>query len=215
MMNQLSEIANGYLEGTIGYKICHGLDLALSQKADLQWGTFKLEKLLFIQDNVPADQQDQFFKSLIGEDNHWEWLNKSLYYMNTDGYDFFYFMINDSVEGVCITFRPKQSTLVAGNIFYIEYLASAPWNRKTLVNDKKYSKVASTMLAVITEYLSSFYSLIPTFSLHSLPQATDYYENILGMIHDSKEDKEMLKFFELPLEASKALCERYTYDKLF
>lgn len=214
-MNKLKEIAKGCLEGNISYKIFNGLDLALSQKADIQWGLFKLEKLLYIQDNIPTDDQEEVIRSVIGEDNHWEWLNKSFYYMNKQGYDFFYFMMNDSVEGICITFRPKQSILSAGNIFYIDYLASAPWNRKTSLYDKKYNKIGSTMIAVVTEYLSFTHSLIPAFSLHSLPQATSYYEDILGMVADSKEDKDDLKFYEIPIEQSMMLCTRCSYEKQF
>lgn len=205
------EIENGTIYNShIKYSIRTGNDLLLSSQCDSSWGSANLEYLKYIKDNVPDDQILNYVSSLQPQDNHWNWLNKTKYYSD-DCYDFFYFVAENDIQAMCVTYQPKKSTLYEDKkIFYIEYIAVAPWNRDTLLQKRKYSKIATTLIAAITYYLSNNRGLFPSFSLHSLPQAAGYYEK-LGMVNFPKEDKDSLKFYEIPKEHSLALLKEFCY----
>lgn len=209
MDNASSSIASGKLSKLdttqIPFQLLYGRDITLTQQCDIQWGTFNIKTLEYIKQNIPEDQLEKVLQSLQLEDSHWNWFKKSLYY-NQEGYEWFYLLAEDEIQGMCLVYQPKKSVINTGEIYYIEYLAVAPWNRDTLISKRKYLKVATTMLALITKFLQEVKFLSPAFSLHSLPQATGFYEH-LGMRHYPSEDKDGLKFFEIPIENAKQLME--------
>ena len=99
---------------------------------------------------------------MFGNDHH--------YLINTD---------ENNKEASAVSFSAKLTDLVDGeNIFYVEYLAVAPWNRDCLVRQREYKGVGSTLLKVALNYSVEKLGLIPGFSLHSLPQAKEYYEKL-------------------------------------
>ena len=209
--NTLHCIAKGILgrsdSSQIPFQLLYGRDLALTKRSEIQWGKFNIETLEYIEQNIPDDQLEKILQSLQPEDSHWNWFKKSLYY-NQEGYEWFYLLAEDEIQGMCLVYQPKESVINTGKIYYIEYLAVAPWNRDTLVSKRRYFKVATTMLALITKFLQEAKSLTPAFALHSLPQATGFYE-YLGMKYCSEKDKGELKFYEIPIEKAQQLMEAY------
>ncbi len=205
------EISDGLLSkadsSTVPYQIINGLDSKLSQRSDITWGTFNLENLKHIQKNIPTEDQEKVLISLQPEDSHWNWFNKSVHY-NTTEYEWFYLIADNDIQCICLVFQPKESVLNNGKIYYIEYLAVAPWNRTTLIANRKYLGVAGTLIQTITEFLYETKGLNAAYSLHSLPQATDYYKH-LGMVHCPTKDKGSLKFFEIPLAHTKIQLEAH------
>lgn len=189
------------------YEIIHGWNLELSKKCDTQWAEYNLVFFQFIQDNVKEEDINDVLESLQVEDNHWSWFNKSMHFY-TDAYKWFYLLAENKIQGTCVIYQPKKSVISEGNIFYIEYIAAAPWNRKTLVSDKKYNGIGTILIVSILKYMSNRFALKPGFSLHSLPQATGYYEK-LGMINCVIEDKDRLKYYEIPRAEAELLMEVY------
>jgi hypothetical protein len=216
LSNNIKYIAKGLLQKSdftsTEYQIINGLDLTLSQESDIAWGTFNLKTLHYIENNVAKEDLEEIIQSLHAEDAHWSWFNKSINYTD-DGFEWFYMIVNNEVQCICLVFQPKESIINDGDIFYIEYIAVAPWNRETLINKRKYFHVARTMIANIIEYLENAKGLTPAFSLHSLPQSIGYYEHI-GMVHCPAQDKTNLRFFELPLEYAQKLIKEHNDEKI-
>ena len=214
--NNLKCITEGMLiksdSSSTSYQIINGLDLTLSQESDIIWGKFNLETLHYIKNNIAEKDLEKTIRSLHAEDAHWSWFNKAVNYTD-DGFEWFYMISDNEVQCICLVFQPKESIINDGNIFYIEYISVAPWNRDTLINKRKYLHVARTMITTIIEYLENVKGLTPAFSLHSLPQAIGYYEHI-GMVHCPEEDKTNLKFFEIPLEHAQKLIKAHNDEKV-
>lgn len=207
---ELTCIADGLIEKKDGqlvkYELFRGIDDVKIQECDLKWRIFTMKLMRKIKD-APAEERERLLDSLQLEDAHWDWFKKAIN-LKGSGYDWFTLWVDGSIQGICITYQPKKSIINNGNIFYIEYLAVAPWNRDSLLNEREFKKVASIMMARIMEYFHDNKGLITAFSLHSLPQATGFYER-LGMTHCPEEDKEGLKFFEISASKARLLMEDY------
>lgn len=104
-------------------------------------------------------------------------------------------------QGACVFFHPKDSIIDSENIFYIEYVAVAPWNRKTPVTKREFKGVGTILITCALNYAVNELGLQYGFSLHSLPQAKNYYEKI-GMINFPERDKDKLVYFEMPRDKS-------------
>ena len=187
------------------YEILHGWDISLSQKCDIQWGSYKLSLYEYIHKNISDDKIDEMLNSIVMEDNHWNWFSKSVHYKQ-ENYKWFHLIADNEIQGACIVYQPKKSFIDQENIFYIEYIAAAPWNRRNLINDKRFNGVGTILLSSISKFISNNYNFRLGFSLHSLPQATSYYEKI-GMINYSQNDKSPLKYYEMPETDARKIFE--------
>ncbi len=177
------------------YQIIHGWDMKLSQDCDSQWNEHNLKFFQYIDNHFDDEKLDEILQSMQLEDSHWNWFKKSIH-CREEGYEWFYLLTGDRIEASCLVYQPKKSAMCKNNIFYIEFIAVAPWNRKTLITEKEYKGVGTILISKILNFLVETLSLIPGFSLHSLPQASGYYEK-LGMVNCVSEDKEKLKYYEI------------------
>ena len=126
-------VKNGVLEKNDGesveYQIQRGWDLMKAHCCDKQWGIFNLNLFAFIRDREYDEaERHKILQSIQVDDSHWRWLNKSLAHKSSD-YDWFFLMAENKPQGACLIYHPKASVLSSGQIFYIEYVAAAPWNR--------------------------------------------------------------------------------------
>ena len=203
-------IADGFIEkndgASVAYELRTGIDYLKIQECDVKWKTFTIEQLKAIK-RLGDEEQEEYLHSMQLEDFHWDWFKKALI-LKEEGYDWFSLWVEDRIQGMCITYQPKKSVLNTGKIFYIEYLAVAPWNRDSKLIARRYKKIASIIIARITEHMSKNKGLIPAFSLHSSPQAVGFYERI-GMIYCPDEDKDGLKCYEIPVSEAKKFMEAY------
>jgi hypothetical protein len=133
----------------------------------------------------------------IEEDSHWEWKNKFKDTF-TVNYQRFALEYNQITQGLMILetdlhcSRPDLSK----NLVYVEYLSTAPWNRKSLQNPPDYKGVGSTLLGFAIN-LSLDLEYKGRIGLHSLPNAESFYRKF-GM-KDLGYDPEYynLKYFEI------------------
>jgi hypothetical protein len=147
---------------------------------------------------------EEVLASIQTGDHHWNWVAKSV---NTarDEYEWFYLYADGEPQAACLIYHPKDSALERSNIFYVEFLAVAPWNRSCLVRERKYLGVGSSLLRAALNFSIDKLGLSPGFSLHSLPQASGYYAK-LNMVNIEDRNKGPLLYFELPqVEANKFL----------
>ncbi|MDC5522267.1 hypothetical protein ACT43R_02950 [Acinetobacter baumannii] len=183
----------------IEYQIFVGWDFLKANQCDQQWGVFNTDLLQFIQDqNYSAEQLQEIDSYIQLSDAHWDWLKKSCI-LKSDEYKWFYLYADGKPQAVCLIYHPKTSVISGSNIFYIEYIAVAPWNRKNPMAQREFSGLGNLLIRFVTAYAASHLNLTPGFSLHSLPTAAGFYENI-GMSHIRGKEKEGMNFYEMPYE---------------
>ena len=184
------------------YEITHGWDIFSSYSCDQEWQAFYMGFFEFIRNqNYSKEEITQILSGIQMEDKHWDWFKKSYLY-HSDEYEWFYLLANGKPQGACVFFHPKDSIIDSKNIFYIEFLAVAPWNRETPVTNREFKGVGTIIIKCALRYAVNELGLQPGFSLHSLPQAKDYYEKKIGMINFPERDKDKLVYLEMPRDKS-------------
>jgi len=162
---------------------------------DSAWKEYRLKMLAYLKDECDDEERDEYLSKIQTEDFHWNWFNKSTCY-NTEEYKWFFLKSGDSVEAACLIFFPKKSALNDNSIFYVEFIAVAPWNRFTPLEKKRYNGVGKKLLQAVIKYSAATLGYTYGFCLHSLPQAQGFYEHI-GMIHIDALDKSPLQYYEI------------------
>ena len=191
-------IATGKLvgkSGTVDYTLHTGWDLQIAHLCDRSWGAFNITLLRHIR-SLEAKGVDiqPILESAQLEDYHWRWLDKSVAYRG-DSYKWFFLVAEDYPQAACLIYHPKTSVVGAGDIFYVEYIATAPWNRENVLAERIFKGVGPKLLDRVISYAKDDLKLRQGFSLHSLPKAEQFYEK-LGMKAFQEYDKEGMKFFE-------------------
>lgn len=194
-----SVIAKGTLNshgGSVEFTIHLGWDLVIANLCDRTWGTFNVALMRHIR-KLEASGVDisPILASAQMEDHHWRWLDKTLHYRG-NCYKWFFLVAEDYPQAACLIYHPKHSVSGAGDIFYIEYIAAAPWNRENILAGRVFKGVGAKLLDQVVSYAKQDLKLSPGFSLHSLPQAVPFYEQKLGMTPFPQHDKDGLRFFE-------------------
>lgn len=190
---------------TSSYKVYHGWNIASSLECDERWVRSNLELFEYIEkQNFDDSKLEEVLASIQTEDHHWSWFEKSVG-ATGDEHEWFYLYADNEPQAACLIYHPKSSALGSSNIFYVEFLAVAPWNRNCLVRERKYLGAGSALLRAALSFSVNKLGLSPGFSLHSLPQASGYYSK-LKMVHIESRNKGALLYFEMPqLEANKLL----------
>lgn len=188
------------------YVILQGLNLELNFLTDFFWKKYKYDIFSEIKNqNLTLDKKNEILLSLKFEDDHWSWFKKSEHFKDTSN-EWFYLIIDNIPQGICIIYYPKDSFLSKDNkICYIEYIAIAPWNRKTKLYEREFKSIGTKLIQISLDF-SSKQKLNDGFSLQSLPQTYSYYEK-LGMINITEKDEKSLKYYEMPEEISLKLRE--------
>lgn len=175
----------------------------ISQEIIDQWATswtpvFERVRGQFERDGIPRNKWP--------EDAHWDWGNKMSVTKGCLAYDSYCIMANGSLEGLMLLNNPKFSRLpdqIGKELVYIEFLATAPWNRAELCNPRKYKAVGSILAQVAIE-LSIDYEFGGRIGLHSLPKSADFYRKTLKMTELGPDPRHQnLIYFELTPEQAR------------
>ena len=177
------------------YKITLGWDLISAYECDKQWTSFRLQIAALLATMSEPDRQKEL-QMIPNEDGHWKWLDKSAL-LKKDEYKWFFFKTDNSIEAACLIYHPKKSVSSKKDVFYIEFIAVAPWNRYNPCSEKKHKNIGSILLKEIMKYCTIKLNFEAGMCLHSLPQAKSFYEEKLGMVHFSDEDKGPLYYYEM------------------
>lgn len=181
----------------VSYTLHHGWDPVKALVCDKSWGVFNVQLLRFIsKQSYDEATRRKVLSEIQLDDSHWDWLAKSLHF-KSDEYDWFFIMAEGYPQGACLIYHPKPSLISTGDIFYIEYLAAAPWNRANPMRERSIKGVATNLLKYVVNYAQSQLKLRYGFSLHALQRAVGFYESI-GMVNHPQADKESLPYFEMP-----------------
>jgi hypothetical protein len=167
-----------------------------------QWDTEKRHIMKQLMSDIPAaaDDPNVLFEQLPTyglSDFHWSWLDKAFAF-RSDDYHWFFLSALGRIQATCVIYHPKESRLDGERIFYIDYVASAYWNRDRPNYVKQFGSVSRILIAHASHFAINTLGYRPGFCLHSLPTAEGYYR-YLGMIeYDSDAEKENLRYFEAP-----------------
>jgi len=131
------------------------------------------------------------------EDSHWDWNLKTTEIEGQLAYDSFAIEADEKTQGMMIINNATHFSKIEKSkpLMYIEYIATAPWNRKILVSDPEYGAVGKILFyqAIGESIIKKFEGRI---GLHSLPLAFDWYKH-LGMTDFGKDDIKKMHYLEL------------------
>lgn len=192
--------------GDADYEIFVGWDIAKANQCDSMWGIFNTNLVQFIRNqNYSQEELDNIQSYIQLGDSHWDWLWKSCAHRGNE-YEWFYLYADDKPQAACLIYHPKKSVLHEEDIFYIEYIAVAPWNRKNPMQERELVGLGKAMIQFVINYATKTLGLHLGFSLHSVPTATGFYEG-LGMLSFEQNDKGELKFYEMPSQVADRYLE--------
>lgn len=181
----------------VSYTVINGWNVRASFECDQVWGRATVELLDHIaRQGFSGDQLEAVLLSMQTEDSHWKWFDKSMK-LTSDEYEWFYLYAEGKPQGACVIYHPKESSLAKANIFYVEFIAVAPWNRNCSIRERELAGVGSALLKAALKFSVQKLKLNPGFSLLSLPQAVLYYKK-LKMVNIKARDEGQLAYFELP-----------------
>lgn len=202
-------LAQGFLTNSatdeVEYSVHCGWDIVKALACDKEWGRFNVKLLAHIEEKYTDEAlRTEALEKSSFEDHHWDWFTKSALY-KSDEHLWFFLYSEGLPQAACLIFHPKESALSAGNIFYIEYIAVAPWNRRNVMQDRTFAGVGTRILKHAVEHCRDILNLMPGFSLHALPGAMPFYEKI-GMLREKRLDKGVLAYYEMPQAAFTAFA---------
>lgn len=181
----------------VEYKLFLGWDLAAANSCDETWGVFNVRLMRFIRDqNYDEAALSTVLATVQLDDSHWRWLDKSAVFL-AEEYKWFFLMAEGYPQAACLIYHPKPSAFDDQGVFYIEYVAVAPWNRENPMAERSFKGVGKLVVQKVSEYAIDKLGLRPGFSLHALPRAAGFYAAI-GMQNFASLDKGTLQYFEMP-----------------
>lgn len=181
----------------VSYEIVKGWNPDLCAASDDAWGAYTVEFLHFIaHQGFTGTELAKVIKSMQTEDSHWDWSYKASRH-HGDGDEWFFLVADGQPQGICVIHHPKESRLAKGNIFYVEFLAVAPWNRDCSIRKRQIKGVGTALLRCALRYSVEQLKLSAGFSLLSVPQAVGFYQK-LKMVSLKEHDEGVLSYFELP-----------------
>ena len=167
------------------------------------WTNFTID-LIDRARKLPDADRVKALSTIDAEHTHWDWVSKSKHYQQNE-YRWFFLLVENSVEAVCLTYHPKNSAIDGDKVFYIEYIAVAPWNKSHHLIDRRFSGIGSLFIIQIQNYFNSVDGYRFGFCLHSLPQAESYYRHI-GMTEFPGHEKDNLAYFEMDASTAQVFC---------
>jgi hypothetical protein len=134
------------------------------------------------------------------EDHHWNWNWKAGEWRPMLGYHSFAIICEGELQGLMMVSDLKSALLPAQfgkPIVFVEYLATAPWNRPEIQLPPRYRGVGTVMVAAAVD-LSWELGYRGRIGLHSLPRAEAFYRNSCQMTALGKDAAHQgLMYFEM------------------
>lgn len=207
----LEEIEQGEIthirHENVPFKIVHGWSLESSFECDTLWKQGWIALLKQIQQAEPDEtKQDEIFASISTDDFHWDWFKKAVA-SSTDEFEWFHLHAEGKPQAACLIYHPEASALEPGDIFYVKFVAVAPWNRDCKVRPADFKGLGKTILRAAQRFAVKKLKLRPGFCLHSLPKAEGFYTKLKLIKVAGKEDKQSLPYYELSQALATELME--------
>jgi hypothetical protein len=134
------------------------------------------------------------------EDSHWDWRKKAEDWRPYLNYHSFAIVCQKELQGLMVVsdiHSARHSTQFGKPIVYVEFLATAPWNRGGSRRRKQYRGVGTVMIAAAVE-LSCDLGYKGRIGLHSLTDSEPFYKKTCGMTQLGRDAAhEDLMYFEM------------------
>jgi hypothetical protein len=152
-------------------------------------------------------------RRLWPQSRHWDWRAKLKGIEGLLSQPCFSVVCQGVTQGMMIANTTKRARIQSQrnqHLVYVEYLESAPWNRKTLLasGQAAFGGIGSILMrAAIEVSLNEEYK--GRVGLHSLPQANDFYANTCDMTDLGPDaNYENLRYYEFTPEQAQAFINR-------
>lgn len=134
------------------------------------------------------------------EDSHWDWRQKSQALTGYLGYHSYALVCGNELQGLMLTNDITSARLreqFGKPLIYVEFVATAPWNRPTLQDPPRYRGVGQVfVLAGIESSRDAGFK--GRVGLHSLPEAEVFYEQKCGFARLGPDSSHQnLTYFEI------------------
>ncbi|WP_254566091.1 GNAT family N-acetyltransferase [Oscillatoria sp. HE19RPO] len=136
------------------------------------------------------------------EDSHWDWVKKYQAISRLANYEGYAIECELMTEGLMLLeIDYHRSRLERNkNLVYVDYLATAPWNRPSIQSPPKYRGVGTAMITFAVQR-SIELEYKGRVGLHALPEAERFYKNQLNMVNFGPDERyENLTYFEFSKE---------------
>lgn len=139
------------------------------------------------------------------EDSHWLWAEKVDF--STDRLDrrSFAIVAEDVTQGLMLVTTvgfAREASQRGKPLVVVDFLATAPWNRKGFSNSARFKGVGRIMMIAAIS-LSVQEEFNGRLGLHSLPQTEQWYRDVVGMT-DLGIDETNMRYFEMTEAQAKA-----------
>lgn len=199
-----------YLADSTGAAVKAELWDAITEKNLADWEAEWVPELFRLLKQLNRDGVE---RRLWPQSRHWNWRNKLKAIEGLLSRPCFSVVCQNMTQGLMITNTARRARIKAQanqHLVYVEYLESAPWNRKDMRHSAQpsYSGIGSILMRTAVEH-SRDEEYKGRIGLHSLPQANDFYSNVCGMTDLGADVKyENLRYFEFTLEQAEAFIDR-------
>lgn len=134
------------------------------------------------------------------EDSHWDWRRKSQAVQGILGYHSFSLICQGELQGLMMVndmMSARLATQFGKPMIYVEFLATAPWNRAEISQSPRYRGVGKVFMLAAVE-ASREVGFKGRLGLHSLPNAEPFYEARCGMARLGQDSSHQnLTYFEM------------------
>ncbi|MCC5640677.1 GNAT family N-acetyltransferase [Nostoc sp. CHAB 5844] len=131
------------------------------------------------------------------QDKEWDWLFKLNFIRRNSEFEGYALLAEDSTQGLIKieTQRHGSHEEYGRKLVYVEFLASAPWNRKVIQRPPRFRGVGTNLLRY-ARLRSVELGYAGRVGLHSLPESVRFYENQLMNNFGVDENQNNLIYFE-------------------
>ncbi len=167
----------------------------------------------FLDEQVKRMQATVIPRSRWPQHRHWDWRQKYESSESYLAYRMFGIECNSEIQGLMLVVTAGKEARIGSQrgkpLVYVHFLAAAPWNLGSIVDEPRYSLVGSILLAAAV-HLSREEEFQGRIGLHSLPQSDTWYRDACGMTDLGPDPAvQNLRYFEMtPEQASQFLKER-------
>lgn len=205
-------ISSGNIQDTLGndynFNILKGIDLSKALSVQQSWTLEFMNRYQILKAQYPNTSQQDLMNQFNLQDAHWNWMGKAMQ-LNSQDYLWFSFEVGSDIEAIIVVYHPQQSRIIQSNIYYIDYLAVAPWNRVIGSSPRKFKALGPLLIREAGKYIGTNLTYGYSFSLHSLPQASGFY-NRIGMVDFGADvTKQNMHYFEMKEQEA----EDFVYDR--
>lgn len=193
--------------------LAEGLDASHLDFMETEWQPairrqHNLAILQFFQLPEPDRTSEKWLEirgALEVQDQHWDWGTKSSVAPGTNR-RVLSLLNGNEVEAamVLVTGRTSREPGTPLPILYVDYLAVAPWNRRTFQNPQRFRHLGTVMIGAAVE-LSLTLGLDGRCGLHSLPQSEGFYRRIGMRDFGLDAAYSSLRYFEFDAAAARNL----------